>query len=212
MEAAYNFYTALFANLPPKVVPVDDDKRKHVLVYTDACYDEDGYSGVGVIIVDTESNEVFESGGAVPLEILQWMKERNQQINQLEALALTCARMTFPEATARRRVLHYIDNTAALSAAVHGYARAADMAAFVNALHYTDALHEVDAWYEWVPSKANIADLPSRRPETWSNDDREAMASLRARPGYTARKLEWPTIAELDEFNLMAERLTRTAT
>ena len=90
------------------------------------------------------------------------MQRRGQQINQLEQLAAACARLTFPGALAERRVLHFIDNTCALSASVHGYANAADMAAFVNALHLSDAVMGVDAWYEWVPSKANISDWASR--------------------------------------------------
>ena len=39
----------------------------------------------------------------------------------------------------------------------------ADMAAVINALPCYDAALQCDAWFEWVPSAANVADLPSRR-------------------------------------------------
>ena len=54
-------------------------------------------------------------------------------LNHLEAAAVVAARLTFPDVLYRRKVLHVIDNTVALSKAVHGYARAPDMAAVVTA-------------------------------------------------------------------------------
>ena len=185
MGASLAFFHELFAALPPKQIPVAEDARPHVLVYTDACYNEpDGFSGVGVVVIDTETGAIWEAGGEVPAAIMAWMRQRGQQINQLEQLAAACARLTFPGAMAGRRVLHFIDNTSALSASVHGYAGAADMAAFVNALHLSDALMGVDPWYEWVPSKANISDLPSRSEAEWSAEDADVMGELRSRPGY----------------------------
>jgi hypothetical protein len=55
-----------------------------------------------------------------------------------------------------------IDNTVALSALVHGYARKLDLARMVNAHHLQLAGLDTDVWLEFVPSLANIADLPSR--------------------------------------------------
>ena len=64
-------------------------------------------------------------------------------------------------AQAGREVIHFVDNTTALSKAVHGYANEPDMANLVNSLHICDAMLAIDAWWEWVPSKANVADLPT---------------------------------------------------
>ena len=61
-----------------------------------------------------------------------------------------------------RRVNHFVDNTAALSALIHGYARKLDMARMVNAFHLQAAALELNVYFEFVPSLANIADLPSR--------------------------------------------------
>ena len=78
----------------------------------------------------------------------------------------------------QRRVLHFIDNTVALSKSVHGYAQDPDMAAVVNSLHACDAALGVDAWFEWVPSHANVSDLPSRDPATWDVEAKELMGSI----------------------------------
>ena len=71
------------------------------------------------------------------------------------------------------------------------------MATVVNALHCYDAALECDAWFEWVPSGANVADLPSRRRSTWSEAD-EAFVSGLESGGMQRRRLQWPRPEELD--------------
>ena len=58
--------------------------------------------------------------------------------------------------------MHFIDNTVAQSALVHGYARTDDLADISNGFHLMAAGLLTAAYFDYVPSKANIADLPSR--------------------------------------------------
>jgi len=104
-------------------------------------------------------------------------------------------------------VLHFIDNTVALSKAVHGYAREPDMAAAVNALHVCDAALRVDAWFEWVPTDANVSDLPSRDPKQWDAAARGVMQRLRKRVADgDERALAFPRADELGDPCAMLER------
>jgi len=99
-----------------------------------------------------------------------------------------------------RRVLHIVDNTSALSRAVHGYANEPDMANITNSLHMCDAMLGVDSWWEWVPSKANVADLPVRDPPTWDGEARGVVAKIYSRidaQGFGRRELRLPTSAQL---------------
>ena len=50
-----------------------------------------------------------------------------------------------------------------MSVAVHGTWRSADMSAMANDLHQEFARLQCWQWFEWVPSKANPADVPSRQ-------------------------------------------------
>ena len=50
----------------------------------------------------------------------------------------------------------------AQSALVHGYASDVDMADISNGFHLLAAGLRMAAYFDYVPSKANIADLPSR--------------------------------------------------
>ena len=61
-----------------------------------------------------------------------------------------------------RSVLHFQGNTVALSALIHGYASRGDMGRVVNAFHVAEFGSASRSWLEWVPSAANVADLPSR--------------------------------------------------
>ena len=55
-----------------------------------------------------------------------------------------------------------MDNTGSLSHLVNGYASAPDSARLVNMFHAALLALNVEWWGEWVPSKANIADMLTR--------------------------------------------------
>jgi hypothetical protein len=84
---------------------------------------------------------------------------------QCECVAAVWVYFSMPSLFARRRVVHFIDNTGALSAMIHGYASKLDCARIVNAFHLLAAVLGLYVWFEWVPSKANVSDLPSRFAE-----------------------------------------------
>ena len=128
----------------------------------------------------------------VPDWVLRSLEDRETQINQLELLGILCAVETFGETHLQGRdVLFLCDNTSALSSAVHGYARNADMAALSNALHLRLARLHCRTWFEWVPSKANPADVPSRilGPTSFYDDAGVRVSSLGARAA--------PTVSEV---------------
>ena len=84
---------------------------------------------------------------------------------QAEIAAATWVYFSNPDRFRGRRVIHFIDNTGALSAMIHGYARKIDCARMVNAFHLLLTALQMDAYFEWVPSAANTSDLPSRALE-----------------------------------------------
>ena len=49
-----------------------------------------------------------------------------------------------------------------MSALINGYASKPDMGRVVNAFHVAQFGLDARVWLEWVPSAANVADLPSR--------------------------------------------------
>ena len=83
-------------------------------------------------------------------------------IQQAEAIAAVAAYYSMPDVLRNRHIIHFIDNTTALSSLIHGYASKPDMARITNAYYVMHLALGCYTWLEWVPSGANIADLPSR--------------------------------------------------
>ena len=84
-------------------------------------------------------------------------------IGRTESLALAAAPFSAPAQFRNRSFIHFTDSTTALSLFVHGYAARADCAHLVNQYYLLGASLRFRPFFElWVPSEANIADLPSR--------------------------------------------------
>ena len=76
----------------------------------------------------------------------------------------SCSARSAPADLCRdRQVIHWIDNTSAISCLIHGYSGKADSALLVNAFNLFNAGLKSRIHYEYVESKANVADLPSRQ-------------------------------------------------
>jgi len=167
LRLMHDFFKILLKYLPPLIVPLGKPRRPPVLIYSDAQYAEAaGTAGLGVTLVDLEdpTRERYMAGGQTSPELLKWLHQRKQQVNQLELLAVVCASMTFKEKMLGREVIFYIDNTSALSACIHGYCQAPDMGMLSNALALMLAGMACVAYFVHVAGKANPADLPSRAP------------------------------------------------
>ena len=120
--------------------------------------------GLGVVVYDPSDGSVrYALGEPAWHELLAfWSPDHKTYIAQLEVLAAISVYFTYPELFVGRRVNHFIDNTVALSALVHGYSGRPDLAKMVNVFYLQIAGLRSSVYFDYVPSKANIADLPSR--------------------------------------------------
>jgi len=91
-----------------------------------------------------------------------------------------------------RKVNHFIDNTVAQSALVHGYAKKPDLAKSVNVFYLQMMSLRASVYFDWVPSKDNIADLPSR----YAYDERKYELSHHTLRGGLPDVLRVPGVAE----------------
>jgi len=182
MTHMLRFYEALFPNLPPLIFDFLKRKREKVVIYTDASCSWRHY-GLGIIIIIDGRRWYLNS--FAPQWILDAFKTRTHSmkiINQLELLAILCAVLTFGRLLEDRRVWFWCDNCAALSGAIHGYARAPHLAQLSNEIHLRFAALQISAWFEWVPTECNIADIPSR-PQGPEEYDFYARESFERWPG-----------------------------
>ena len=167
------FFEKLFDDFPDLHVRVGHHEEDHVLVYTDAS-DSPDHSGMGIVIIDKKNNTKYVSECIVPPEfIAELRKDRSAIINHLELLAIQCAFNTFGDILRSRKVLFFGDNTSSLSAVVHGYSSSPELGRLANATHMSMAELKTDVFFAYVPTDANVADIPSRartarEPADWA--------------------------------------------
>ena len=131
------------------------------------------------MVLDPVTGRVVYADADPPWGVLlsSWRLDRKTYIAELEALAAISVYTTYPDLFKGRKVNHFIDNTVALSALVHGYSGKPDLAKSVNVFYLQMLSLRASVYFEYVPSKANIADLPSRRDYT------QLMLELAGLPG-----------------------------
>ena len=86
---------------------------------------------------------------------------RKQVISQAELLPVWLAKVMWRSVLQDRPLFTYVDNDAALHNLVGGYSRVDDSSLIVHASACMDAELGIHQWVSRVPSKSNLADLPS---------------------------------------------------
>ena len=162
------FESALEEGLPPRAYDLNPEAAAAVQVWTDAMWEPTQREPARVAFVvrfpaeDAAGRARWVFGACnTPEVLMRRFVRRKNYIGQLELLAAVSVYYSVPELRGRR-VLHWIDNTGVISALTKGYSRAPDS---VRILHVFKAFClglGVSVWFQWVPSKANVADLPSR--------------------------------------------------
>jgi hypothetical protein len=87
--------------------------------------------------------------------------DKKTYIGQLELLAAIVVYWSLSWLRGRRS-FHWIDNQGAIACLIKGYASAPDCLPMLHAWVSFALRHCLRPWFMYVPSKANIADLPSR--------------------------------------------------
>ncbi len=95
---------------------------------------------------------------SVQSEFMLSLIKRLQYINLLEILAAVVVYYSLHRQLYGRQVIHLIDNTSALASLIKGYSSAADSSTLVHAFWSLFLFIEVDVWFEYIRSAANIAD------------------------------------------------------
>ena len=177
MDAMLEFLTAVLAEgvLPPLEFNLIPGRHAPVIVYTDASFhwhQEPGNERIpvailGFYVVDRVTGVELISGLMVPMFFFRFFSaDLETYISQVELVAAIAVYYTLPTLLAGRSVIHFIDNFAALSALVHGYASKPDLSRLVNLFHAQIAALRCRFYGDWVPSKANPSDVPTR-PERY---------------------------------------------
>ena len=190
---------AIISKLPRSIFRFRTSPRPTVKIWTDACWEEGKAkpAGLGIVLyfpAYTDSSGkahaayYMHAAGYASKEVLEKFVKRKQYIGQLELYAALLAYTTFKDELRGRRAIHWIDNTSALASLIKGYSRVPDSAQIVHAFHSLALGLKCKVWIEYVNTKANIADEPSR-------EEFKLLESL----GSTAKAIVFPELPAFDD-------------
>ena len=177
--AAIAFLTVVITKLPNRVVDLPAVARAairgSVIVWSDAMW-EDGtpgkpaVGGLGFVVWFPPGHPLASPGGrfvfssrTVGLVDLTFLDRDHSLIGQLELLAAAAVYVSLPHSAFHEQdVVHYIDNSSALYGMTKGYSSIPDSLAIIRAFHAANLALRANVWFNYVATKANVADLPSR--------------------------------------------------
>ena len=184
LRASIQFFIALLQDLPPYKFLLEKDSRRPLYIWSDAmwepletdsgglvtAYDDDGKlyylakAQIAFAVYDVENDEWHRSQRDIGLDVIkQMVPGKKTYIGQLEALAAASVLETLPARLTRgRSAIMWIDNLSAKYGLQKGYSKVPDSGRIINAFRLKQASLGMTIWFEYVPSKQNIADLPSR--------------------------------------------------
>ena len=181
VAASLVFFSEVLPLIPPHTIFTSAPKRRPALVWSDGMW-EPGQASPGQVgflagipkprfefvppratsaPLDDEY-DFFHASAVVPTEMVDALCCRGQQIGQVEIIGALAPYLSIPNLLAGRPVIHWIDNTSALAALVKGYSGVPDSARLIHVFHAWNSGAQARVWFEYVPTKENPADEPSR--------------------------------------------------
>ena len=184
IEESLEFISYVCDHLPPLELPLLPFTGERVVIFTDA----EGKkrkkgrapSGHAGFVVYHPKHGVVHSYAAIPASVVALMdrcKERQTYIGQFELIAAITPFISLPpDWFSGYAVELWIDNAGAVGSLIKGYSGVPDVARIINMFEFSLAKLGISSLYiDYVPTKSNPADVPSRAHELSA---RAAEASL----------------------------------
>ncbi len=160
MDRSMKFMDMLLDLKLSRKVHVVPDGRPALVVASDAQVEPGSWPGGGVLIFDPDGQQKYGGwmqfkAGALGVWDLSYddLQSGKQPFALCEAAMVPLALMSWPERVRGRRIVWYVDNTAAMSAFVKG-ASANEHLEHIVGLFWMLAWHlDVQVWFEWVDSR-----------------------------------------------------------
>ena len=141
----------------PRVMDASCTAPPFLTIYTDASFEE-GELRLGWVIFPPSSGEAVAGTCLVPDKVVSEWKPRQQHIFPGETLAALIIPILYPDLVKNMDALWFIDNQAAVSAAITGSSKEGDIHEIA---HYAAVLRiniAFRVFFEWVDSDSNPSD------------------------------------------------------
>ena len=164
VAAAYLAFA--LSNSPPRTLSIQDEQRP-ILIFSDGAWEPESSvkAGAGVVFIDPVSGTRIVNEVSIDPRLLErWLRlGKTQIIAELELLPVLAGLSHYAKAVRGRRVLWFVDNNSVRDMLAKGSSPTLEL--FTMLVEVGRLTHIVQAmlWYSRLPSKSNIADLPSRQ-------------------------------------------------
>ena len=152
-----------------RIIRLGRPPKPSIIVWSDAMWEKSSSRPAGLgFVIFVPSDDPSGRGRLIYSSVfpdettIRFFMRKEQYIGQLELLAATACYYSLPDIFRGREVIHFVDNTSAIAALIKGYSGAPDSSRIVHAFHSLNAGLRTNVWFQYVASKANVADLPSR--------------------------------------------------
>ena len=179
MRSSLGFISGMLAgSLPDVVLRAASCESRPVVVLTDAMWEPVegsplGYGHMGYVVwvpLTGGGGKLLYAEGRASIRLMQCLRrlhDKKTYVCPLEAVAMNapfvCSTEGVLDSIRGRDVIVLADNQGVNGAAVKGFAGARDLACIVGYTRRVWHDLDVDPWVEYVRSKANLADDPSRQ-------------------------------------------------
>ena len=149
--------------------------RPPVVVWSDAMWQDmtglrAAFGGLGFVIWLPAGHHLASplrgrfmfSAREVGLGDLPFLDSNHHLIGQAELLAAAAVYTSVPEAFRGQDVIHFIDNSGALYGLTKGRSSVPDCERIIRSFHVLNMSLRANVWFNYVATKANVADPPSR--------------------------------------------------
>ena len=188
LRASLSWWLRFLQNVPVRLLPILPVPRDVLTLYTDA-------SGDGHLAWVASCGDLMEwSSIVVPARLQRWVRHRKTQIATWELIAALCALWRFLQHSRLCvgqgvQINLFVDSNVALGTLLRGSSRQQDWNDLVQDLWFQVARTGTLLFAWRVPSKQNIADIPTRPAAR-----RQELQRLRA-CGFEEVPWQWPEAA-----------------
>ena len=197
------FVQQLHSVILEREIRVFPEVRPPVVIASDGRLDDSAPASVAVLLFDPLSGLKLAWVAILPPELIaRWRADSEQYIALVEQAAVMMGILHASPIIRGRDLLWFEDNSVVLSGLVRGASSSGELDSGCSCIHLSLAMLKVRAWWEYVESKSNWADGPSR-----GSDDFLVSNSFRKFPGSIPM---WPWTVAADERVALLRQLFKT--
>ena len=160
LDRCFRYFKNALRHETPREIPIHHALRPLAVIYSDA----EGTGGLGFCCFNSSERIMHVAASKAPEDFCTWLGERMKNpIAPLEAYAAYAAVHHFQDRLEGMNIILFEDNTVVENALITGSSDCEVTNELAHQFWLLCTRKKLSVWIERVPSKSNLADIPSRQ-------------------------------------------------